>query len=135
MIKIFLGLCFFGLSLFADLKVVDNNQLLEMKAKGIEIIDIRRVDEWKKTGVIDGAKMLTFFDAKGNYDIPKWMSEFSQIIKDKDSTFVIYCAHANRTKMVGNFLNKELGYKNVYELNGGINYGWIDKGMKTIPIN
>jgi rhodanese-related sulfurtransferase len=135
MIKIFLGLCFFALSLFADLKVVDNNQLLEMKAKGIEIIDIRRVDEWKKTGVIDGAKMLTFFDVKGNYDIPKWMSEFSQIIKDKNSTFVIYCTHANRTKMVGNFLNKELGYKNVYELKGGINYGWIDKGMKTIPVN
>lgn len=135
MLKIFLSLSFFMVSLFADLKVVDNNQLLEMQKKGVEIIDIRRVDEWEQTGIINGAKMLTFFDEKGNYDMAKWLNDFSQIIKDKNTTFVIYCAHANRTKMVGNFLDKELGYKNVYELNGGINYGWIDKGMKTIPVN
>lgn len=134
MIKIFLVLCFFMVSLFAQLKEVDNTQLLEMKSKGVQIIDIRRVDEWKKTGIIEGAKMITFFDEKGNYDIPKWLNEFSQIVKDKDATFVIYCAHANRTKMVGNFLNQELGFKNVYELKGGINYGWIDKGMKTVQI-
>lgn len=135
MLKIFLSLSFFMVSLFADLKVIDNNQLLEMQAKGVEIIDIRTVAEWKETGVINGAKMLTFFDEKGKYDMTKWLNDFSQIVKDKDTSFIIYCAHANRTKMVGNFLNKELGYKNVYELNGGINYGWIDKGMKTVPVN
>ena len=62
----------------------------------------------------------------------KWLSEFSNVVKDKNQTFVIYCAHANRTKMVGDFLSKQLGYKDVYELTGGINYGWIDKGMKTV---
>jgi rhodanese-related sulfurtransferase len=134
MLKIFLSLSFFMVSLFADLKEIDNNQLLEMQKKGVEIIDIRRVDEWEKTGVINGAKMLTFFDEKGNYDMAKWLNDFSQIVKDKNTTFIIYCAHANRTKMVGNFLNKELKYSNVYELAGGINYGWIDKGMKTVPV-
>ena len=34
--------------------------------------------------------------------------------------------------MLGNFLNKQVGYTNVYELEGGINYRWIDKGKKTV---
>jgi len=134
MIKIFLTLCFFIVSLFAQLKEVDNNQLLELKAKGIEIIDIRRADEWKKTGIIEGSKMITFFDEKGNYNIQEWLSSFSQVVKDKDTTFVIYCARANRTKIVGNFLTQELGFKNVYELKGGINNGWIEKGFQTVQI-
>jgi len=134
MIKIFLTLCFFIVSLFAQLKEVDNNQLLELKAKGIEIIDIRRVDEWKKTGIIEGSKMITFFDEKGNYNIQEWLSSFSQVVKDKDTTFVIYCARANKTKIVGNFLTQELGFKNVYELKGGINNGWIEKGFQTVQI-
>jgi rhodanese-related sulfurtransferase len=29
-------------------------------------------------------------------------------------------------------LSNQAGYKNVYDLKGGINYGWIDKGLKTI---
>lgn len=132
MLRIFLILSLFFAALFADLKEVDNAQLLEMKDKGVVVIDIRTLGEWKEYGIIEDAKLITFFDEKGNYDMTKWLSEFSNVVKDKNQTFVIYCAHANRTKMVGDFLSKQLGYKDVYELTGGINYGWIDKGMKTV---
>jgi hypothetical protein len=40
-------------------------------------------------------------------------------------------AFANRSKTVGKFLNAKTGYKNIFELAGGINYGWIDKGLST----
>ncbi len=132
MLRIFLILSLFFAALFADLKEVDNKQLVEMKDKGVVVIDIRTLGEWKEYGIIEDAKLITFFDEKGNYDMTKWLSEFSNVVKDKNQTFVIYCAHANRTKMVGDFLSKQLGYKDVYELTGGINYGWIDKGMKTV---
>ena len=132
MLRIFLILSLFFAALFADLKEVDNKQLAEMKDKGVVVIDIRTLGEWKEYGIIEDAKLITFFDEKGNYDMTKWLSEFSNVVKDKNQTFVIYCAHANRTKMVGDFLSKQLGYKDVYELTGGINYGWIDKGMKTV---
>jgi len=130
--KILLSLLFLVGSLFAQLKEVDNNQLLQMKEKGVVVIDIRRAEEWKSTGIIEDSKLLTFFDKYGRYDVNQWLSDFSKLVKSKDTTFVIYCAHANRTKVVGNFLEKELGFKNVYELKGGINYGWIQKGMKTV---
>ncbi|WP_368031369.1 rhodanese-like domain-containing protein [Arcobacter sp. s6] len=132
MLRIFLILSLFFAALFADLKVVNNSQLAEMQNKNVVVIDIRTLGEWKEYGIIQNAKPITFFDEKGKYDTTKWLNEFSKYVKDKNQTFVIYCAHANRTKMLGNFLNKQLGYENVYELEGGINYGWIDKGMKTI---
>jgi hypothetical protein len=34
--------------------------------------------------------------------------------------------------VIGDFLENQVGYKNVHELEGGINYGWLDKGMKTV---
>ena len=132
MLKILVLLSLFFAASFADLKVVNNTQLLEMQNKDVVVIDIRTLGEWKEYGIIQNAKPITFFDEKGKYDTTKWLNEFSKYVKDKNQTFVIYCAHANRTKMLGNFLNKQLGYENVYELEGGINYGWIDKGLKTV---
>ena len=132
MLRIFMILSLFFAVVFADLKEVDNTQLSQMKEKDVVVIDIRTWGEFKEYGIIENAKPITFFDEKGKYDIPKWLNEFSKYVKDKNQTFVIYCAHANRTKMLGNFLNTQLGYQNVYELKGGINYGWIDKGEKTV---
>lgn len=99
---------------------------------GTVVIDIRRKDEWDYYGIIEGSYLLTFFDEIGDYNIEKWMEEFSKIVKDKEQKFILVCAHANRTKTVGQFLVKELGYKNAFELHGGINYGWLDKGLKTV---
>ena len=132
MLRIFVLLSLFFAALFTDLKVVNENALTQMQNKNVVVFDIRTLGEWKGYGIIKNAKPITFFDEKGNYDITKWLSEFSKYVKDKNQAFVIYCAHANRTKMLGNFLNKQVGYTNVYELEGGINYGWIDKGKKTV---
>ncbi|MGB3750361.1 MAG: rhodanese-like domain-containing protein, partial [Arcobacteraceae bacterium] len=96
------------------------------------LIDIRREDEWNHYGIIEGSHKLTFFDETGDYDFNAWMAEFIKIVKDKNQKFILVCAHANRTKTVGNFLATELRYTNVNELDGGINYGWIDKGLKTV---
>ncbi|SMN16149.1 hypothetical protein CRYPA_29 [uncultured Candidatus Thioglobus sp.] len=52
----------------------------------------------------------------------------SKIVKNKNDEFILVCAHANRTKTIGRFLEIKTEYKNIYELDGGINYGWIDKG-------
>ena len=117
----------------ASFREVDEKEFQKMTIKNnIVVIDIRRDDEFKQYGIIKGAKTITFFNGLGKYDIPTWMSEFSKLVKTKDQPFILYCAHANRSKVVGNFLDKQLGYKNVYDLKGGINYGWIDKGLKTV---
>ena len=116
------------------LKTVNAEELLELKKanSNLVVIDVRRIDEWKLYGIIEDSILLEFFDSTGNYDIESWLNKLSIYVTAKDIPFVIYCAHANRTKVIGNFLINELGYSNLYELDGGINYGWLDKGYKTV---
>jgi rhodanese-related sulfurtransferase len=110
---------------------IDNNRLLEIiKNNEMPLIDIRREDEWEYYGIIETSHKITFFDEYGRYDEDYWFGELSKIIKTKEEPLVLICAHANRTKSLGKYLN-ELGFTNVYELDGGINYGWLDKGRET----
>ena len=88
-------------------------------------IGIKREEELEDIGIIKRSHKLTFFDKYGNYDLPKWMNKFVKLVKTKETPFVLYCAHANRTKIVGEFLSSKMGYKNVYDLKDGINLGWI----------
>jgi len=130
--KILLMLFLFANMAQAKFSEIDERALIQLIKEEVVVIDVRRNDEFKKYGIIKGAKTLTFFDKKEDYDIQSWLGEFMKIIKSKEDPVVLYCAHANRTKIIGNFLSKELGYKKVYDLKGGINYGWIDKGLKTV---
>ncbi|MEA3512776.1 MAG: rhodanese-like domain-containing protein [Campylobacterota bacterium] len=116
----------------ADFKTISTKQMQDAIKNGITVIDIRRDDEWSRYGVIPSSYKLTFFDGKGDHNIPRWMEEFTKIVTDKNQPFILVCAHANRTKVVGEFLGRQLGYKDVQELDGGINYGWIDKGLQTV---
>jgi len=117
-----------------DIECVDDNELLKLQEEGIKVIDIRTKMEWKMTGIIKGSVMLTFFDERGAYDMESWLKEFETVVKNKDEKFILICAHANRTKVVGNFLRDKLGYKNALELCGGIEYGWLMKGRKGIEV-
>jgi len=119
----------------AKMQTMDETQLEEAMKNSVVLIDIRRVDEWKKYGIIKGSKLLTFFDEKGKYDIEAWLKEFKKLVKTKDQKFVLICAHANRSKVVGNMLADQLKYSKVYDLKGGINYGWLDKGLKSVLAN
>lgn len=111
---------------------LDEQQFSEAVKNGIPVIDVRREDEWKTYGLIEGSHRLTFFDDFGRYDLSSWMEKFTGIVKSKDQPFILVCAHANRTKAIGEMLGLQFGYKYVWELEGGINYGWLDKGLKTV---
>jgi rhodanese-related sulfurtransferase len=130
--KLFLTLLLLTTGLFADFITLDATQVKNAMKNGTPIIDIRRADEWSQYGIIEGSHRLTFFDASGKYDAQTWLAEFTKIVKDKNQPFILVCAHANRSNAVGHMLDDQLGYKNVSELKGGINYGWIDKGLKTV---
>jgi len=117
---------------YGAFKSLSTDDFLEKLEEGWTIIDVRRQDEWDYYGVIEGSVNITFFDDVGQYDIEAFLEQFRKVVTSKEQPFVLVCAHANRTKTIGEFLGKQLGYKNVYELDGGINYGWIDEGYATI---
>ena len=84
-------------------KMIDDN---------IVMIDIRREDEFKRTGVIRNAHLMTFFDEYGNHDVENWMKEFEKIVTSKEQTFILICAHANRTRTIG--LSKDIKIQPIY---------------------
>ena len=119
-------------SLFAELKEVNADTLIQMQKQGIPVIDIRTPQEWKDRGIIKGAHKIMFFTPKGGADVPNFMFELGHLVKNKEQPFIIYCAHANRTKELGKWLSNKLGFKKVYELKGGIEYGWINTKHETV---
>ena len=117
--------------MFAKFTSVDANDLVKMQKQGIVVIDIRTPQEWKDRGIIKGAKTIEFFKADGSVDFVGFMKKFTKYVKNSKQPFILYCAHANRSKVVGKLFD-QLGIENVYELKGGIEYGWIEKGRKTV---
>lgn len=116
----------------ADVKSISTEKLEIAIQNGVPVIDIRREDEFKQLGIIKGSHKLTFFDENGNYNVVQWLNKFTKIVKDKNQPFVLVCARANRTKVVGQMLSEQLQYKNVQDLEGGITNGWVFKGKPTI---
>jgi rhodanese-related sulfurtransferase len=129
--KTLLAFLFALTSLFADLKSIDADTLVKMQAQGVPVIDIRTPMEWKQTGIIKGAHKMMFFTPQGQANVADWFFELGHLVKNKKEPFIIYCAHANRTKALGQGL-VQMGFEKVYELKGGIENGWIKLGKKTV---
>jgi rhodanese-related sulfurtransferase len=105
----------------------------ELRAKGVPVIDIRTPAEWQERGIIKDAHKIMFFDERGKPKTKEWFQALSKFYKDKKKPLIIYCAHANRSKTLGKWLaSKNGGFSKVYELKGGIEYGWIDKGQAVV---
>ena len=117
---------------FGPFKPLSTREFQQKKADGFTVIDIRRADEWEEDGIIEGSHTITFFDEAGQYDLDGFLASFTRVVTDKEQPFILVCAHANRTKTAGEIMGATLGYKNVYELDGGIHWGWIDKGLETV---
>ena len=103
----------------AELKEINTNDLKKFVDEGVAVVDVRTPGEWRATGVIPDSKLLTFFDQRGNYNLEEWLSKFGKIAQPTDRV-VIICQIGNRSKMIADFLYKELGYDEVYNAPGGI---------------
>ena len=55
----------FASSAFSDVIEIGNIELKSLLQKKIPLIDIRRKDEWKSTGIVENSILMTFFDKNG----------------------------------------------------------------------
>lgn len=101
---------------------VDNKELQDLLDQGATLIDIRRPEEWKQTGIVEGSQTLTFFFASGRVN-PQFIPRVQRLV-EKDQPVVLICRTGNRTRAASEFLATELGYANVYNVKHGIT-GWI----------
>lgn len=114
--------------LHAQVIDIDNKQLQELLDKGVPIVDVRRLDEWQSTGIVESSELLTFFDDKGRYDAEKWFEQLSSKINTQEPIILI-CQVGGRTSIISKWLSKQMA--TVYNVNEGI-VGWIEDGNTTV---
>lgn len=112
---------------------VDNAQLKTLLAQGVPIYDVRRPEEWRATGVVEGSHKLTFVDAGGRLN-PEFLPRFSAEV-DKNAPVILICRSGSRTDKLARELVEKMGYTQVYNVHSGI-AGWISGNnpvVKTEP--
>ena len=104
-------------------------QIKDKIKEGYKIIDIRTLEEIKKTGIIKKSLTITAFDIAGNF-IPNFLEEYDKFIKDNDHVIFV-SKNGDISAILANGFIEQLGKKNIYTLVGGINK-WISEGRKLI---
>lgn len=108
---------------------VDNVRLQALRAQGVPIYDIRRPDEWRQTGVVEGSRKLTFVDGSGRLN-PEFFARFAAEVSKNDPVILI-CRTGSRTDALARELVEKLGYTQVYNVSGGITR-WIGENNPVI---
>jgi rhodanese-related sulfurtransferase len=92
------------------------------------LIDIRTPEEWKETGVAEGAHKLDMND-------PMFTAKLSKLMDgDRTKPVALICRTANRTRTVQAALMQQGGYTRVINVEGGMignsaDKGWIAHGL------
>ena len=100
----------------------DNAQLQALLAQGVPIYDIRRPEEWRSTGVVEGSRTLTYVDAAGRMN-PEFLPRFTAEV-GKNDPVVLICRTGSRTDKLARELMEKQGYTQIYNVRRGIT-GWI----------
>ena len=115
---------------FSDVIEIGNVELKSLLQKKIPLIDIRRKDEWKSTGIVDNSILMTFFDKNGKANTNEWLKELTKIANKNDPVILI-CRTGRRTGIISKFLSEKVGYKLIYDVTDGIT-DWIKKGNTVV---
>ena len=121
---------FFAPLSFSDVIEVGNIELKSLLEKRIPLIDIRRKDEWKSTGIVENSILMTFFDKNGKANTNEWLKELNKIAKKNDHVILI-CRTGRRTGIISKFLSEKVGYRLIYDVTDGIT-DWIKKGNTVV---
>lgn len=97
----------------------------------MRIIDIRRPDEWRATGIAAGVERLDMRHPGGAQGFAQAL--LARVGGDRDAPIALICRTGNRTTQVQAVL-RELGFTNVYNITEGMagsraGPGWIARGL------
>ena len=97
---------------------ISNDELKLLIAEGVPIYEIRRPEEWRQTGVVEGSQRLTFVDTSGRM-LPDFLPCFTGAV-GKDDPVIQMCRTGSRTAVLAKYLAENLGYTRIYNVQDGI---------------
>ncbi|CAI8449838.1 MAG: FK506-binding protein [SAR116 cluster bacterium MED-G04] len=120
-----------GVTEVASLAEAGPDELKKALEDGTIIVDIRREDEWRETGIIEGAHTVTAFTADGRLH-PEFQEKFFSLMSGPEARVLLYCQVGGRSNNLGNALINQLGFNNISHLSEGI-AGWLDNDNPVVP--
>lgn len=116
----------------AEVVNIDNEALQKLVAEGVTLVDLRRADEWRSTGVVEGSQLMTFFDADGNFDAEAWLTQLGSLV-EPDTPVILICHSGNRSSIVSRWLSEKVGLERVFNVTDGIVSWKADGGLTVQP--
>jgi rhodanese-related sulfurtransferase len=110
---------------------LSSTELMKHQSDGVVIIDIRRKEEWRDTGILNGAETITAFTKAGSLH-PDFQTKFASLVPNSDTPFVLYCRSGRRSGLLRDALEKNLGFTKAMHLLGGI-VAWKKEGKSLVP--
>ena len=104
-------------SLTAEIVTINNSQISALMKENVPLIDVRREEEWKSTGIIKNSNLITFFDKEGKYDFIKFLSEINKI-ENIEKGLILFCRTGRRTTIIAQALEKTGKFNNIYNTKG-----------------
>jgi len=136
--KCFLCIIFFHLISFVVAQNTIPKVLEKLNTKSVPYITVEELQSNENYILLDARESKEFNVSHIKDAINVGFEKFnakkiSSLLTDKDATIVVYCSIGVRSEKIGEKLLK-LGYKNVYNLYGGI-FEWKNKGGIVINNN
>ncbi|MES2000218.1 MAG: rhodanese-like domain-containing protein [Pseudomonadota bacterium] len=108
---------------------VNNTELKALLAQGVPIYDIRRPDEWRQTGVVQGSQKLTLVD-EGSHVDPEFYTTLTKRVR-RDQPDIVICRSGRRSSTLVRELMERQGYTHVYNVKQGVT-GWITQANSVV---
>ena len=105
---------------------IDSKKLEKLIIENAVALDFRLDYQWKKTGVIKGSFQETAFDIDGKFNV--YLLDKIRALAGEESQGIelIFISHDGKTaEILGNAFAEDLGFTNVYVLDGGIQ-SWVN---------
>ena len=100
--------------------LITSDELNNLLKKNAVVLDIRTEDQWIKTGVIKESFQETAFDKNGKFNVYLMDRVRALAGAESQNIEIIFVCHDGETaSILGNAFAEDLGFKNVYSLNGG----------------
>lgn len=105
------------------------------RAGELTLIDIRRPDEWRQTGVAPGALRINMMHPQGEAGFVRQIS--AEVGGNKNAPIGLICRTGNRTTQIQRVLHKA-GFTQVYNIKEGMagssaGPGWVARGLPVEP--
>ena len=113
----------------AEIHNIDNAELLRLQEKGVPVVDIRTPEEWRETGVIKGARLMTY-SFSGGFDKAAWLKQVQQVAKPGEPVILV-CRSGRRSAAVADYLESQPTKRKIYNASGGMN-DWKSSGRPVV---